>query len=137
MGKTLAPKEIGQRMSRIRATNTKPEILVRKLLWGMGLRYRLYVKDLPGTPDIVFRSKKKAIFVNGCFWHMHGCQFAQVPKSRPEFWIPKLQRNKLRDTAKVESLISLGWSVLVIWECETKNESALRDRLVTFLKASH
>lgn len=129
---TMTPEERGRRMALIRSTDTKPEMKVRKLLWRMGLRYRLHAKELPGTPDIVFRKRKKAIFVHGCFWHLHGCSFARMPKSKKDFWEPKLLGNKARDERKLDALIKLGWQVLVIWECETKNEAVLSTRLRNF-----
>lgn len=129
---TMTPEERGRRMALIRSTDTKPEMRVRKLLWGMGLRYRLHAKELPGTPDIVFRKRKMAIFVHGCFWHLHGCPFARMPKSKKDFWEPKLLGNKARDEKKLDALIKLGWQVLVIWECETKNEVILSTRLRNF-----
>jgi DNA mismatch endonuclease (patch repair protein) len=133
---TLTPEERGRRMALIRSSNTKPEMRVRKLLWGMGFRYRLHATDLPGKPDIVFRGRKKAILVHGCFWHLHGCAFARMPKSRQDFWSPKLQGNKIRDAQKLGALIGSGWDVLVVWECEMKDEAALSERLKKFLDAN-
>lgn len=130
---TLTPEERGRRMALIRSSDTRPEILVRKSLWAMGYRYRLHAKDLPGRPDIVFRGKKKAIFVHGCFWHLHGCRFARMPKSNKGFWTPKLMANKARDAEKYDALLRLGWDILVVWECETKDQSTLSDRLRKFL----
>lgn len=131
---TLTPDERSSLMAKIRSADTKPEMVVRRLLWGMGFRYRLHAKDLPGKPDVVFRGKKKAIFVHGCFWHMHeSCPLARIPKSRQDFWLPKLEGNRARDRQELESLARLGWDVLVIWECETKNVVELSDRLRKFL----
>ena len=115
----------------------KPELQVRRLLHGMGYRYRLHRKDLPGHPDIVFPRAKKAIFVHGCFWHQHSssrCKITRVPKSRTEYWLPKLARNRLRDKQHMRTLRKLGWKVLVVWECQVKDDGlALPRRLVRFL----
>lgn len=134
MTDTLTHQERSRCMALVRSTDTKPELLVRRMLWRMGFRYRVHMRDLPGKPDIVFRKRKKAIFVNGCFWHMHeGCARGRLPKSRLEFWVPKLVGNKARDARNLKSLVEAGWSVLVIWECETKNGAALEERLRRFL----
>ncbi len=133
---TLTPKERSERMSRIRNADTKPEITIRRLVHGMGYRYRLHAKDLPGHPDMVFRRKKKVIFVHGCFWHQHGCNHYRMPKSRLEFWLPKLKKNAERDLTAQESLLEQGWDTLVIWECQIKikNEEFLRRRIEEFLE---
>lgn len=120
-------------MSRIRGKDTKPETLVRKLLHGLGYRFRLHRRDLPGKPDIVLAGRRKAILIHGCFWHAHGCKIGQPPKSRPEFWGPKLERNKARDAEVESALRTGGWEVLVVWQCETRDLSNLRHRLVEFL----
>lgn len=123
-------------MSRIRGKNTKPEITIRKLLFGMGYRYRLHDNKLPGTPDIVFRGKKKVIFINGCFWHGHQdpqCKHAQLPKTRPEFWLNKISKNSERDIANKKKLSLLGWEYLTVWECEIKNFETLTEKLKLFL----
>lgn len=122
-------------MSRVGQKNTKPELIVRRLLHGLGYRYRLHRKDLPGTPDICFPSRKKVIFVHGCFWHRHeGCRRTTTPKTRTSFWKNKFRENIARDRLKVDALQKLGWSVLTVWECETENEkSELADRLIDFL----
>lgn len=125
---------ISERMSRIRSKDTGPEFVVRRLLYGMGYRYRLHVRKLPGSPDIVFHGRKKAIFVNGCFWHQHqGCKVAHIPKSNREFWQAKLDRNRKRDMANQDALRDLGWDVLVIWECEVGDSLALAARLLNHL----
>lgn len=122
-------------MSRVKSEDTKPEMLVRKLVFSMGYRYRIHDKRLPGKPDLVFASRKKIIFVNGCFFHRHeGCVLARIPKSKMDFWVPKLEGNKLRDVRILASLKQAGWSVLVVWECELKNKSVLRIRLRSFLE---
>ena len=112
-------------MAAVRGTNTKPELRVRSLLHRMGLRFRLYAKDLPGKPDIVFRSRRVAIFIHGCFWHSHTCKHGnQMPEARAEFWNAKRDSTVQRDARNLERLQSLGWRVLVIWECETKSDDA-------------
>lgn len=122
-------------MSRIRGKDTKPEMRVRRLVHGMGYRYRLHAKELPGCPDLVFRPRRKAIFVHGCFWHRHpGCSANRIPKTRPDYWRAKLDRNVERDRQNEAALKADGWSVLVIWECETKGDSDhLARRIRAFL----
>jgi DNA mismatch endonuclease, patch repair protein len=125
---------LSQRMARIRKTDTKPEMLVRRMLHALGYRYRLHRRDLPGNPDIVFASRRKLIFVHGCFWHQHGCRLgAKQPRARPEYWLPKLQRNKERDLRNLQALKEAGWSTLALWECELSDTSALERRLRKFL----
>lgn len=110
-------------MSRIHATNTKPEIKLRKALFEKGFRYRVNVKTLPGKPDIVLPKYRTVIFVNGCFWHGHdGCKHYTVPATNTEFWVEKVRRNKERDAVDVQRLESLSWSVVTIWECELKSK---------------
>jgi DNA mismatch endonuclease, patch repair protein len=109
-------------MRAIRSTNTRPEIALRKLLFRMGYRYRIHARELPGKPDVVFRSRRLAIFVNGCFWHFHRrCGTAHFPESRLWYWRPKLENNKKRDFSNRRKLKRMGWQVLVIWECELKS----------------
>lgn len=121
-------------MARVGQKNTKPELIVRKLLHGLGYRYRLHRKDLPGTPDICFISRKKAIFVHGCFWHRHeGCRRTTTPKTRTGFWEEKFRQNVARDHRKIDDLRKLGWNALVVWECETEDKSKLESRLIDFL----
>ena len=110
-------------MSQIRDKNTKPEILIRKWLWSNGYRYRLHINDLPGKPDIVFSGRRKAIFVNGCFWHKHNCRYFKWPKSNTEFWKDKIEGNVIRDNRNLQLLSEKGWQILVVWECETKAKS--------------
>lgn len=122
-------------MSRVRAKDTKPEMVVRRTLHAAGYRYRLHVRDLPGKPDLVFSSRRKIVFVNGCFWHRHqDCALARLPKSRTEFWNDKLERNRERDDNNVKALRDLGWEVLTVWECEIRNLSDLMPRVVAFLE---
>lgn len=121
-------------MAAIKGKDTKPEMIVRRLLHSLGYRYRLHRKDIPGRPDIVFIGRRMAIQVHGCFWHQHpGCKAAHVPLSRLEYWQPKLARNVARDTASLEALSAAGWDVLVLWECEIKRGGDIQDRLVRFL----
>jgi len=121
-------------MAKVRGKNTRPELIVRKLLFAAGYRYRLHVRALPGSPDLVFPSRRKVIFVHGCFWHRHdNCGAARMPKSRVEFWSDKLNGNKARDVRKHEKLIQEGWQVLVVWECELGDLTMLEDKLQIFL----
>jgi len=130
----LNPAERSERMSRIRNANTKPEMLVRRLVHGMGYRYRLHARDLPGKPDLAFRPRKKVIFVHGCFWHQHGCRQYRQPRTKSSFWEVKLAKNKVRDTLVRDQLRKLGWRVLVIWECQITRESELQNRIKRFLE---
>ncbi len=121
-------------MARIRSKNTAPEKAVRRLLFAIGYRYRIHRKDLPGNPDIAFFSRRKAIFVNGCFWHQHpGCSRATIPATNQDYWIPKLERNRKRDREAASALKLRGWRVLTLWECELSNAKQLRKRLTRFL----
>jgi len=134
---TLSPSERSERMGRVRGRDTKPELIVRKLLYSMGYRYRLHAKELPGCPDIVFRKRRQVIFVHGCFWHQHPdpkCRLARLPKSRLEFWLEKLERNRARDIANVARLSEMGWRVLLVWECELRDKEHLRDTLRRFME---
>lgn len=116
-------------MSRIKSSNTKSEEIVRKYLFSKGFRYRKNDKRLPGTPDIVLPKYKTVIFVNGCFWHGYeGCRFFVVPKTNTEFWVNKIEANKQRDSRKTNDLQSLGWKVIVVWECQLKSKK-LNDTL--------
>ena len=128
-----------ERMGRVRGRDTKPEMLVRRLLHGMGFRYRLQAKELPGRPDIVFRRRRVAIFVQGCFWHRHSdpeCRLARLPKSRLDFWLPKLEGNQIRDGANVQKLRAAGWRVLLVWECQLKDREQLGNRLRRFVEGT-
>ena len=122
-------------MRRVKSKNTTPELHVRALLRQMGHRgYRLHRRDIPGNPDIAWVGKKRAIFINGCFWHGHGCpRGARKPKTRIEYWSAKIERTKIRDVKHVESLRQTGWTVLVLWECEL-GDQALTQRLSEFLQ---
>ncbi|WP_082007546.1 very short patch repair endonuclease [Tepidimonas taiwanensis] len=130
----LTPEQRSRCMSRIRGKDTSPELIVRSLVSSMGYRYRLHDKRLPGSPDLVFKGRRKIIFVHGCFWHMHDCRYGQVkPKANAAFWEDKRIRNTLRDQRNIASLKSDGWAVLVIWECETKNTATLTKKIIEFL----
>jgi len=138
MTDTLDPKSRSERMSRIRSKDSKPELIVRRLVHAMGFRYRLHRKDVPGKPDLVFGSRKKVIFVHGCFWHRHddsSCKLARLPKSRLDFWLPKLERNAERDAENNARLEALGWDEMVVWECEVRksNLPQLGDRIRKYL----
>ena len=132
---TLSPKERSERMARVRSKDTKPEMAVRRLVHGMGYRYRLHGQRLPGRPDMVFASRRKVIFVHGCFWHRHDdCKLARLPKSKLDFWLPKLERNRERDREVQVELRGLDWTSLIVWECEVSDLESLAQRIVTFLK---
>ncbi|WP_295840161.1 DNA mismatch endonuclease Vsr [uncultured Xanthomonas sp.] len=133
----LAPKQRSSLMSRIRGKDTKPELKVRQLAYALGFRFRLHRRDLPGSPDLVFASRRKVIFVHGCYWHRHpGCRYAYSPKSNVEFWQSKFAANVARDRLAAKALEEAGWQVLVVWECETRNVDALRIRLADFLRTT-
>lgn len=130
---SLSPTERSERMSRVKSRDTKPEMAVRRLVFSLGYRYRLHGR-LPGRPDLVFAGRRKVIFVHGCFWHRHrGCPNCRLPKSRLEFWRPKLEANRKRDGANQRRLRRLGWSVLVVWECELSDATHLTNRIRKFL----
>lgn len=121
-------------MARIRNADTKPEMIIRRMVYAMGYRYRLHAKDLPGHPDIVFRRLNKVIFVHGCFWHQHGCRQYRMPKTNQAFWGPKLAKNVARDKQVRRELRKLGWSTLTIWECQLKTTEVLKRRIKRFLE---
>ena len=124
MADTKTPEERSKNMSHIRSTNTKPEELVRKFLFAQGFRYRKNDKRYPGKPDIVLPKYHTVIFVNGCFWHMHDCSRARLPRSNQEYWEPKIKRNAERDQENTRKLKEAGWKVIVVWECELKGRVA-------------
>lgn len=133
----ISPDTRKRVMSAIKSVDTRPELAVRRILWALGARYRLHIKELPGRPDIVLPRIRTAIFVHGCFWHLHeGCRLARVPRSRPDYWPAKLQGNRLRDSRDQAALRCLGWKVLVIWECETAKKDQLTRRLRQLLTRS-
>lgn len=121
-------------MSRIRSRDTLPEMVVRRLVHGMGYRYRLHAAEMPGTPDLVFPKLRSVIEVRGCFWHRHrGCRRSELPRTHTEFWAPKLERNRQRDEENARKLRRLGWRLCVVWGCEVKSPEKLLRRLVRFL----
>lgn len=134
---TLTREARAERMSRVRGKDTKPELIVRRLVHAMKYRFRLHRRDLPGSPDLGFPSRRRVIFVHGCYWHRHPdpeCKLARLPKSRLDFWLPKLEGNRQRDLRNIDALDRLGWGVLVIWECELKNVASLEIKIRTFLE---
>lgn len=136
MADTVDPAKRSEVMRRVRSSDTRPEIVVRRIAHRLGYRFRLHRKDLPGTPDLVFPSRRKIIFVHGCFWHQHpdpNCKGARKPKSNQEYWLPKLQRNVERDRQARSALENAGWSVLEIWECETRRPTELKGKITSFL----
>lgn len=121
-------------MAAIRGRDTKPELVVRRLLHRLGFRYRLHARDLPGRPDVVFRSRRKVIFVHGCYWHVHSCRHGRVvPKTNAAFWSAKRAGNVRRDIDAAAKLADAGWRTLTVWECEVRDIDALRERLCAFL----
>lgn len=134
MTDTCTKERRSEIMSRIRSKDTEPELVVRRLIHGMGYRYRLHVSSLPGKPDIVMRSRRKIIEVRGCFWHAHqGCIFGRMPKSHREYWVPKINRNVERDKRNLAQLEHDGWRVMIVWECELKELASLAARLREFI----
>lgn len=134
---TLTPEQRSKLMARVRSRDTRPEMIVRRLVYSLGYRYRLHDTRLPGTPDLVFRSRHKVIFVHGCFWHQHDCPNGmRMPKSRAVFWQEKLSANVARDERNIEALAP-EWQILVIWECEIRDIDSLRGRIIEFMEAEH
>jgi DNA mismatch endonuclease (patch repair protein) len=132
----LTKQKRSELMGRVGAKNTAPEIKVRSLIHRLGYRFRLHSKKLPGTPDLVFPSRKKVIFVHGCFWHGHqDCPKFRIPKSNSEFWQAKLQANISRDDRNIKELSKLGWTSLVIWQCELQEPRKVRERADAFLRS--
>ena len=131
---SLTPEERSEIMARVRSKNSRPELLVRKIVFALGHRYRLHSRSLPGCPDLVFRPKRKVIFVHGCFWHRHAnCVLARMPKSRLAFWTAKLEGNRRRDQRNRRALLREGWKVLTIWECQLNDAVRLESRIRRFL----
>jgi DNA mismatch endonuclease (patch repair protein) len=130
------PDKRSEIMRRVKSTDTKPEIVVRKMIHAMGFRFRLHRKDFPGTPDIVLPRHKKVILVHGCFWHGHDCPAGRkTPKSNIKYWNQKLQRNSLRDVENLAKLKALGWDVLILWECDIRRPEKVWRQLERFLGA--
>jgi DNA mismatch endonuclease (patch repair protein) len=137
MTDTLSKSQRSKRMSLIRGKDTGPERQVRSLVHSMGFRFSLRRNHVPGKPDILFPSQGKAIFVHGCFWHRHAdpkCRLARLPKSRLDFWLPKLEANRIRDIQKQKELRASGWAFLVVWECEIGHTEHLKNKLKRFLE---
>jgi len=133
---TLTPHERSTRMARVKGKDTRPELVVRRLVHALGYRYRLHGADLPGRPDMVFRRRRAVIFIHGCFWHRHpdpSCRLARLPKSRLDFWEPKLSRNRARDLDVEQRLNESGWRVLILWECELRDLAMVASRVRDFL----
>lgn len=131
----LTPAERSARMARVRAKDTKPELVVRRLVHRLGYRFRLHRRDLPGTPDLVFSGRSKVVFVHGCFWHGHDCRPARVSDLKASYWSNKLRQNVERDQRAQAAMLELGWSSLVIWECELRNLDFIAAKLREFLGA--
>lgn len=129
----VAPDRRSFIMSSVHTKDTKPEMLVRQRLHGLGYRYRLHRKNLPGSPDLVFPGRRKAIFIHGCFWHGHGCRWGRLPKTRLDYWKPKIDANRKRDQRNVAALREAGWSALIVWQCELRQPEAAFARIVEFL----
>ncbi|MFA7184157.1 MAG: DNA mismatch endonuclease Vsr [Victivallales bacterium] len=130
----VSSKQRSINMSRVKGKNTRPEMTIRSLLHKMGYRFRLHNKKLPGNPDIILPKYKTIIFVHGCFWHQHeGCRKATIPQTNTDFWKIKLSKNVSRDSQNNDKLISLGWKVVIIWECELKNIEPLKNRIKKIL----
>ena len=135
MADVLTHKQRAYCMSRIRGKDTKPEIIVRRMVHSLGYRYRLHVRTLPGCPDIVLARYKKVIFVHGCFWHRHNCKYGRVrPATRKKFWEAKLNGNKERDKRIRRELRKKGWAVMTVWECQTSEAEKLKDCILKFLR---
>lgn len=136
MAERLTQAQRSRVMARVKSRDTKPELVVRRLVHSLGYRYRLYRRDLPGNPDLVFTRRRAVIFVHGCFWHQHTCRAGRnVPRSRLEYWKPKLTGNRARDGRNRRKLKAAGWRVLVIWECQTRNLDRLKLTISRFLNA--
>ena len=135
-GKTCNVDEsVSFRMKRVKQRDTAPELVVRKLVFEKGYRYRIHRDDLPGSPDLVFPSRRKVVFVHGCFWHGHAnCVRASLPKTHTKYWEDRISKNRERDERSISTLEQLGWSVYVVWECETKDVNSLEKRLLDFLQ---
>lgn len=131
----IGPQARSALMSKVRGKDTGPEMIVRRLIYRLGYRYRLHVRELPGQPDLVFPSRQKAIFIHGCWWHQHRCKRGnRRPATRREYWLPKLEANKRRDAETRSKLRRMGWRTLVIWECQTKDSDMVRSLAQKFLE---
>jgi DNA mismatch endonuclease (patch repair protein) len=134
MNDTRAPEQRRRIMQSVQTKNTGPELAVRRGLFAAGYRFRLHRRDLPGSPDIVLPGRRKVIFINGCFWHGHGCAKGRPPKTRPEYWLSKIDANRDRDRRNIEALEALGWSVRTVWQCELRDPQTLFESLGIFLE---
>src|SRR4051812_4371582 len=137
MADTRSPEQRSKIMSAVGTKDTGPEMIVRRILHAAGCRYGLHRRDLPGSPDVVMPSRKKIVFVHGCFWHGHKCRYGRPPKSRSEYWLPKLTANALRDKLNQSRLAKAGWSVLVVWQCETRRPIRLKEKLIRFVQTEN
>ncbi len=134
MADTVSSETRSRIMARVKSKGMKPEMKVRRLLHGLGYRYRLHRADLPGRPDLVFPARRKVVFVNGCFWHRHdGCPRVRIPATNREYWLAKLERNHARDSRNIASLQEQGWTVLTVWECQLRNLPTATGNIVAFL----
>jgi DNA mismatch endonuclease (patch repair protein) len=133
---TRSPAKRSEIMSLVKSQNTSPELAVRRMLSARGYRYRLHPANLPGRPDIVFPNRRRALFIHGCFWHGHDCPKGHPPKSRRDYWVPKIAANKLRDARQLGRLRRAGWKAMVIWQCQLKAREKLERRIERFLEAS-
>ncbi len=130
----VSPEVRSRIMAQVKSKGMKPEMKVRRLAHGLGYRYRLHRKDLPGKPDMVFVGRRKVVFVNGCFWHKHeDCPKVRIPKANRDYWVGKLERNRMRDERNLALLAQDGWGVMTVWECELRDMAAVADGLVAFL----
>lgn len=140
MADVMTPEQRSRCMSHIKGKDTKPELRLRKALWACGLRYRLHRGDLPGKPDLVLPKYRTAIFVHGCFWHVHGCRYSKRPKTRAKFWDAKLAGNVRRDAENVDALNRAGWRVMTVWECALRSSEkdsivAICNEILNFLRS--
>ena len=131
---TVSPEVRSRIMARVKSKGMKPEMAVRRLLHGLGYRYRLHRPDLPGRPDLAFPSRRKVVFVNGCFWHNHaGCPRVRIPATNREYWVAKLERNSARDERNLALLAEQGWAAMTVWECELRDMPTAAERMTEFL----
>lgn len=137
MADVLTVEQRSRNMRAIKQKDTKPELRVRKYLHSRGYRYRIHRRDLPGNPDVVFPSRRKIIFIHGCFWHGHNCRLGTPARTKQAYWIPKIAGNKARDSARVKTLRASGWKVLVVWECDVRRWTRVSKRLTDFLGPPH
>jgi DNA mismatch endonuclease (patch repair protein) len=133
MADRVTPDRRSVIMSKVGQKNTVPEMILRRALHASGYRYRLHRRDLPGSPDLVFSSRRKVIFVHGCFWHGHDCRWGAAPKSRAEYWLPKIEANRVRDNLALTKLSEMGWQPMVVWQCELRDPESTIKRVVAFL----